>query len=150
MHDSAEPISMIVTSTGGPSGTAMSFYDTIRYVVRPPLITIGSGDVDSSGILIFLSGDKRYVTPNTTLLLHLAGRIFDGGTRFTAPEMEAMVREDRLKDYQYASIVADRSAGILTAEAVLRMMEQTTILTPHELVAFGLAHSILEEPAPVA
>jgi ATP-dependent protease ClpP protease subunit len=140
-----QEICMLVTSTGGPTGTAMSFYDSIRYVLKPKLTTIGAGDVDSSGILLFLAGDKRYVTPNTTLLLHLAGRIFDGGTRFTMPEIEAMVREDKLKDLQYASVVAERSGGHLTTEKVLSMMQRNTLLTPQELVSWGLADSILEE-----
>jgi ATP-dependent protease ClpP protease subunit len=141
---SREEITLLVTSTGGPSGTAMSFYDTIRHVLQADITTVGSGDVDSSGILIFLAGTTRYVTPNTTLLLHLAGRVFDGGTRFSAPEMEAMLREDKLKDFHYASIVASNSRGLLTTEAVLSLMERTTILTPPELVALGLADSILE------
>jgi ATP-dependent protease ClpP protease subunit len=139
-----EEICMLVTSTGGPTGTAMSFYDAIRYVIKPNLITIAAGDVDSSGILIFLAGDKRYVTPHTTLLLHLAGRTFDGGTRFTAHEIEAMLREDKLKDLHYASVVAERSGGHLTTEKVLQLMERNTLLTPPELVSWGLADSIVD------
>ena len=145
-----EEICMLVTSTGGPTGTAMSFYDSIRYVLKPKLTTIGAGDVDSSGILIFLAGDKRYVTPNTTLLLHLAGRVFDGGTRFTAPEIEAMVREDKLKDFQYASVLAERSLGHLTTEKVLHLMERNTLLTPQELVWWDFADSILERQANIS
>ncbi|HYF29461.1 MAG TPA: ATP-dependent Clp protease proteolytic subunit [Candidatus Paceibacterota bacterium] len=138
------PITLQVTSAGGPTGTAMSFYDTMRYILKPRLTTIGSGDVDSSGIIIFLAGDTRYVTPHTTLLLHVAGRHFSEGKRYTADEMDAMLREDRLKDFQYASILAERSAGRLDTDQVLRMMEKNTILTPLELVAYGLADRVLE------
>lgn len=141
--DASAPITLQVTSPGGPTGTAMSFYDTVRSVLKPNLITIGSGDVDSSGIIIFLAGDTRYVTPHTTLLLHLAGRIFGEGQRFTVAEMDAMLREDRLKDFQYASVVAERSRGRLTSDQVLSMMEKNTILTPIELVTYGLADRIL-------
>jgi len=139
-----ERITLQENSAGGPTGTAMSFYDTMRYIVKPRLITIGSGDVDSSGIIIFLTGDKRYITPHTTLLLHLAGRHFDEGKRYTAGEMDAMLREDRLKDFQYASILAECSHDRLTREQVLLMMEKNTILTPLELVTYGLADRILE------
>lgn len=137
------PITLHVTSPGGPTGTAMCFYDTVRTVLKPTLTTIGSGDVDSSGIIIFLTGDTRYVTPNTTLLLHLAGRVFGEGQRFTSAEMDAMLREDRLKDFQYASVVAERSHGRLTSEQALSMMEKNTILTPIELVTYGLADRVL-------
>ncbi len=141
---SHKEITLQVTSAGGPTGTAMSFYDTMRYVLKPHLTTIGSGDVDSSGIIIFLAGDTRFVTPHTTLLLHVAGRHFDEGKRYTAGEMDAMLREDRLKDFQYASVVAERSKGRLESKQVLKMMEKNTILTPLELVTYGLADSILE------
>lgn len=138
-----EEIVLTVTSPGGPTGTAMSFHDHIVRVLKPNLSTIASGDVDSSGIILFLSGDRRYVTPNTTLLLHRAGRTFEGGKRITADELDAMLREDRLKDFQYASVVADRSHGSLTAEKVLSLMDANTILTPTDLVAYGLADEIL-------
>lgn len=142
-EDKDGEIAMVVTSAGGPSGTAMGFYDTIRSVIKPKLTTIGSGDVDSSGIIIFLAGDKRYVTKNTTLLFHMAGSAFDGGKRYTANEIDAILREYRLKDFQYASIVAEHSKGRLTSEQVLAMMEKNTILTPPELVSYGLADAIL-------
>jgi ATP-dependent protease ClpP protease subunit len=136
------PVTLFVTSTGGPTGSAMSFYDTLRYIIRPNLITIGSGDVDSSGIIVFLAGDQRYVTARTTLLLHPAGRVF-GAQRYTTKEMEAMLAEDSMKDEQYASVLAERSRGKLTVDAVLAMMERHTILSPSDLVRYGLADDIL-------
>lgn len=138
-----EDIYLFVTSTGGPSGTAMSFFDTITTLLKPRLTTIGSGDVDSSGIILFLSGDKRYVTARTTLLLHPAGRRFDTDARFTVREMNAMLAEDRLKDEQYAAVVSNASRGVLTAKKVLAMMEEHTVLSPADLVDLGLADGIL-------
>lgn len=140
--DPKKPINLFVTSTGGPTGSAMSFYDTVRHIIHPNLVTIGSGDVDSSGILIFLSGEWRYVTARTTLLLHPAGRMF-GNQRYTTEEMEAMLAEDTLKDLQYASVLADNSRGKLSVNDVLDLMRKHTILSPSELVSYGLADDIL-------
>jgi ATP-dependent protease ClpP protease subunit len=137
-----EDIFLFVTSTGGPTGTAMSFYDTVEHVLKPRLTTIGSGDVDSAGIVIYLAGDRRYVTLHTTLLLHPAGRHF-GTERYTTREMEAMLAEDRLKDAQYASLIATRSHGRLRESDVLQMMERHTVLAPLELVRLGLADAVL-------
>lgn len=138
-----EEIYLFVTSTGGPTGTAMSFFDTILNMLQPRLITIGSGDVDSSGIILFLSGEYRYVTAHTTLLFHPAGRRFDGNMRYTVQEMEAMLAEDRLKDQQYAEIVAAASRGKLAVEQVEHMMARHSVLSPDELVALGLADAVL-------
>ena len=143
LEDPDRSIYLTITSAGGPTGTAMSFHDHMRYVLKPKLVTIGSGDVDSSGIILLLSGQTRYVTRNTTLLFHLAGRKFDGNQRYTAQEISAMLREDRLKDFQYASVVADASSKGLAPEKVLELMERQTILTPTDLVTYGLVDGII-------
>ncbi len=57
--------------------------------------------------------------------------------------MEAMLAEDKLKDEQYASVIAENSNGILSTADVLKMMERHTILSPADLVSYGLAHEIL-------
>lgn len=137
-----EEIGLFVTSPGGPTGTAMSFYDMVRQVLKARVTTIGSGDVDSSGVIIFLTGEKRYISARTSLLLHPAGRIF-GNQRYTTQEMEAMLREDRLKDEQYASVIAENSKGVLSVEKVLTLMYNHTILTPDDLLAYKLVDGVL-------
>ncbi len=144
LDNPAEAINLVVTSHGGPTGIGMSFYDSMRSVYKPNLNTIGSGDVDSSGIIVFLAGQQRFVTPNTTLLLHLAGRTFDSPKRLTTPEMESIIKEDKIKDFQYASVIASRSHRKLTTQKVLDLMSQNTVLTAQDAVDIGIAHCILE------
>jgi ATP-dependent protease ClpP protease subunit len=137
-------ITLVVTSAGGPTGIGMSFYDSVKSIYKPNLHTIGSGDVDSSGITVLLSGNRRSITENTTLLLHLAGRTFDNGKRYTVKDMETMLKEDNLKNYQYASLIAKESNGKLSTEKVLEMMEKETVLTAQEAVHLGIAHTVLQ------
>jgi ATP-dependent protease ClpP protease subunit len=143
MEDPNEEICLVVNSYGGVTGIGMSFYDAVETWLKPNLVTIGSGDVDSSGVIIFLSGKKRYLTKNTTLLLHLAGRTFEGGKRFSSLDLENALKEDRLKDYQYACVVADATGGKYTPERILDLMAQNTILTADEAVNMGLADKVL-------
>ena len=138
---STAEVRLTVSSAGGPTGPAMCFYDTIRHILKPRLTTIGSGDVDSSGIIIFLAGTRRLMSPRTTLLLHEASRRFDGKRRYTARALEAIAREDRLKDEQYAQVIADNST--LMPQDVRTMMERETTLTAADCVKFGLAHELL-------
>ncbi len=138
----AAEVRSIFAKTGGQLAGS-GFYDTVRSILRVNLTTIASGDVDSSGIIIFLSGKKRYVTTHTTLLLHMAGRTFDSDKRFTEEELGAMIVEDKLKDLHYASIVAAHTHS-LTVEKVLHLMKANTVLTPEQLVELGLALKILE------
>jgi ATP-dependent Clp protease, protease subunit len=136
-------VALMVTSAGGPSGTAMSFYDAVRSVLRAEITTIGSGDVDSSGLIIFLAGTQRFVTPHTTALLHPAGRQFSEGTRYTTQELAAMLYEDTKKDELYADIVANASHGKLSAAEVLNLMKMQTVLTAEDFVRFDLAEAVL-------
>src|SRR3989338_2523545 len=52
--DPNEEIQLFINSFGGPTGIAMTFLDAVRKLLRVNLTTIGSGDVDSSGILLLL------------------------------------------------------------------------------------------------
>ncbi len=138
-----EEIHLLVNSGGGATGIGMSFYDAMTGWLKPNLVTIGSGDVDSSGVIIFLSGEKRYITRNTTMLFHLAGRTFGIDKRFTVEDMRAMLHEDSIKDYQYASVIAERTNGKHTPEQILELMAKNTLITPQEAVKMGFAHGIL-------
>ena len=143
-QDQNEEIQLFVNSYGGQTGIGMSFYDAVKSVLKVKLTTIGSGDVDSSGIIVFLSGEKRYLTKNTTLLFHLAGRTFGTEKRFSTQDLENILKEDKVKDYQYACVVSDATLGRYTPEKILDIMANNTVLTPEEAVNMGLAHRVLE------
>jgi ATP-dependent protease ClpP protease subunit len=144
IDDPDEKIYLLVTSGGGGTGIAMSFYDAVTSWLRPKLITLGSGDVDSSGVIIFLAGEERYVTQNTTMFFHLAGRTFHADRRFSTADMDAMLKEDILKDYHYASVVSGRTNGKYSPEDILDLMKMNTLITPREALDMGLAHKVLE------
>lgn len=144
IEDPNEEIHLMVNSHGGATGIGMSFYDAVKSWLKPNLVTIGSGDVDSSGIIVFLSGKKRYLTKNTSILFHLAGRTFGTDKRFSTLDMENMLKEDKLKDYQYACVVSDATEGRYSPEKILDLMTHTTVLTADEAVNMGLAHKVLE------
>lgn len=141
--DSKEEIHLMVSSFGGATGIGMSFYDAVKTWLRPKLVTVGSGDVDSSGIIVFLAGEKRFLTPNTTMLLHLGGRTFERDKRFSTWDMQNMLKEDRLKDLQYAGVISDATGGKYSPNQILKLMAKNTILTAEEAVNMGLAHKVL-------
>lgn len=143
LNDQDDEIHLLVNSYGGATGIGMSFYDSMTSWLKPNLITIGTGDVDSSGVIVFLSGKKRYITKNTTLLFHLAGRTFESGKRFSTADMDGMLREDKLKDYQYACVVSESTGGKYCPDKILELMSRNTIITAEEAVNMGLAHKVI-------
>jgi ATP-dependent Clp protease protease subunit len=143
IEDPQDEIQLLVNSYGGATGIGMNFYDSVNSLLKPNLTTIGSGDVDSSGIIVFLAGKNRYLTKNTTLLFHLAGRTFGMEKRFSTLDLENILKEDKLKDYQYACVVSDATDGKFSPERVLDLMRANTVLTAEEAVSMGLAHKVL-------
>ncbi|MES2214219.1 MAG: ATP-dependent Clp protease proteolytic subunit [Patescibacteria group bacterium] len=136
-------IQLVISSYGGSTGIGMGFYDSVTSIMKPHLTTVGTGDVDSSGVVVFLSGSKRFLTKNTHILLHLGGRTFEEGKRFSTYDIEDMLKENKLKDYQYACLVADATDGKFSPEKILDLMAKNTILTAEEAVRMGLAHRVI-------
>jgi ATP-dependent Clp protease protease subunit len=62
-------IKLIINSRGGEATSAFSLID-IMLGSKIPVVTIGIGQICSSALLIFMSGQKRTLTPNTSILTH--------------------------------------------------------------------------------
>ncbi|MCD6471368.1 ATP-dependent Clp protease proteolytic subunit [bacterium] len=61
---------MIICSTGGIVAEALRIISTMK-AINKEIITVGYQEVSSSALLIFASGDKRYLRKDTGLTMHL-------------------------------------------------------------------------------
>ena len=62
-------IRLIINSQGGSVTAAFSLID-IMLGSTIPIVTTGIGQIASCGLLIFMTGNKRVLTPNTSILSH--------------------------------------------------------------------------------
>jgi ATP-dependent Clp protease protease subunit len=62
-------IHLIINSMGGSVTAAFSLID-IMLGSTIPIVTTGIGQIASCGLLIFMTGNKRVLTPNTSILSH--------------------------------------------------------------------------------
>jgi ATP-dependent Clp protease protease subunit len=69
--DPFEKLSLMINSPGGSVSDAFALIDVIKGS-KIPIETIGIGEVSSSGLMIFMAGQKGYrrLTPNTQILSH--------------------------------------------------------------------------------
>lgn len=67
--DRMNHITLIITSNGGLVDDCFALIDTIRGSAIP-VHTVGLGIIASCGLLMFMAGSKRYLTPNTSILSH--------------------------------------------------------------------------------
>lgn len=63
------PLKLYINSPGGAMSAGWDFIDFMNDY-HLPIHTIGTGTVASMGVNLLLAGTKRYITPNTHLLVH--------------------------------------------------------------------------------
>ena len=64
-----KPIKLYITSGGGLVYQVFSAIDTIK-AMKVPVNTICKGFVASAGTLLSLAGNRRFITPNSYMLIH--------------------------------------------------------------------------------
>jgi ATP-dependent Clp protease, protease subunit len=62
-------LTICMTSLGGMMEQAYYAYEILRGITVP-ISTFAVGTVQSSGVLLFLAGEKRYAAPGATFLMH--------------------------------------------------------------------------------
>lgn len=64
-----ESLNLMICSPGGDLNAGFALTDVMRGS-KIPVNTIGIGQIASAGLLIFLAGKHRVLTPNTSILSH--------------------------------------------------------------------------------
>lgn len=135
---------LIIKSSGGNVSSAMAFYDTIRNVYKKELTVIGVGQISSSAIILFCTGEKRLVGKNSFMLLHSITTSYGTKNPTTKDKKEGDDQKIILENL-YAKIISETTKGKLSPERVKAMMNKSTTLTAPEIVKFGIATDILDE-----
>lgn len=68
-EEKPESLNLMICSPGGDLHAAFALIDVMKGS-KIPVNTIGLGEIASAGLLIFLAGSNRILTPNTAILSH--------------------------------------------------------------------------------
>ena len=114
----------------------LAIYDTMQYI-SPDVRTIGMGQCYSMGSLLLAAGTKgkRYVLPNTSVMVHQPS----GGTQGTASDI-AIVAEEIIRTRSRLIDIYDEHTG-LGVDALTNLLERDRYFDAEETVA----HSIVDE-----
>ena len=137
-----EEIHLLVCSYGGETSAAFAFYDFVR-INKMKLVTTGLGMIGSAGVIIWLAGTRRQVSKHSLLFLHNLKHNVGKETSLEPDELGTVSNRGKKFKQMYAEIVAENSKHKLTSSKVRKMMEETCVLTPQEMLELGLAHEIL-------
>ena len=138
-QDSAEPITMLISSPGGHVESGDAIHDIVRFV-RAPVTTVGTGWVASAGTHVFLAAPKerRLCLPNTRFMIHQPG----GGAGGPATDIAIQAKEILRTRERIARVIAKETGQPF--EKVLVDMERDFWLSAPEAIKYGLVSKIIE------
>jgi ATP-dependent Clp protease, protease subunit len=137
-EDPDSDIRLYVNSPGGDAYAGFAIYDAMQFV-KPDVQTYAVGMAMSAGALILAAGapGKRYVLPNSKLMIHQGS----GGFRGTPADIQIAAREILTITRRYGEIIAQHSGR--DVEQVMRDIDRDRFLGPEEAVEYGLADQVL-------
>jgi len=130
-----KPIVLMLTTMGGLVHAAFTVVDTIR-ALRIPVHTVVSGYVASAGTLISLAGKRRYITPNSYMMIHEIRSGFWGRYSDARVEYENVTKLMEHVTQYYMDNTA------LTKETLTTLLRSDSDMNAKESLALGLVHAI--------
>jgi ATP-dependent Clp protease protease subunit len=138
-EDPEKDIALYVNSPGGNVYAGLAIYDTIQFI-KPDVSTICIGIAMSMGALLLAGGTKgkRYVLPNSKILIHQVSGGFEG----PATDIEIHAREALSLRRRLDEILAKHTGQDL--EKVEHDTERDYFMTAEESLAYGIVDKIIE------
>jgi len=138
-EDPDKDIHLYINSPGGSVTAGMAIFDTMNYI-KPDVSTICIGIAASMGAVLLTSGakDKRYVLPNSEVMIHQPL----GGAQGQASDI-AIVAEHILKTRDKLNrILADKTGQPL--KRIQKDTDRDNFLSANEAVEYGLVDKVIE------
>ena len=140
-EDSKADINFYINSPGGSVSAGLAIYDTMQFI-RCDVATYGIGLAASMGSLLLMAGaaGKRYILPNSRVLLHqpLMGGVIEGPATDLGIQAKEMLRT-RERLYK---VMSEHTGQ--TYEQIAKDCERDKWLDADEAVAYGCADRVLK------
>jgi ATP-dependent Clp protease, protease subunit len=138
-EDPDKDIAIYVNSPGGSVYAGLAIYDTMQFI-KPDISTICVGVAMSMGALLLAGGakGKRYVLPNSKILIHQVS----GGFQGPATDIEIHAREALSLRLRLDEILAKHTGQEL--EKVAHDTERDYFMTAAEALEYGIVDKIIE------
>lgn len=140
-EDSKKDIFFYINSPGGAVYSAFAIYDTMQYVTND-VQTVGIGVQASAASFLLSSGakGKRYVLPNSTVMIHQPS----AGTRGKVSDMEIDLKEGLRLKRKLNEIMAANTGQ--TVDKITSDMERDYWMSANEAKKYGLVDAVITSP----
>lgn len=139
-HSWTDDIQLIINSPGGVASEGWPLIDLMDWI-RMDVRTIGMGDIYSFGSMLVAAGTagKRFVTPNTSIMIHN----FSGGV--DGPYHEIVANMKQMHDEHHRTVrFWTQHSKYKTPEDVKKYLlkSEDVHLTPQEAIEHGIIDGI--------
>lgn len=136
-----EPIQLILNSPGGYLDAAWAFID-IMDSIRVPIRTIAMGEIVSAAAMIFVNGDERIMSPNSSAMIHHFSTMTGG----SYPELVASRKSEDLQADRIIDHFLRNSTVYKTAKQVEDkiLLSHDNWLSPKEMKRHGLCDVVIK------
>jgi ATP-dependent Clp protease, protease subunit len=144
-EDAEQDITFYINSPGGSVTAGMAIYDTMQ-LIGPDVATWGMGFVASMGQFLLSSGTpgKRYVLPNTRVLMHQPS----GGVGGTATDIAIRAEVLGNMKLRMAELTAAQTGQ--TVERITADADRDRWFTAQEALDYGfIDHIVRRPPTPI-
>jgi len=136
-----ENITLLLNTPGGNWEDGMAIYDIIKKI-KSKVIIIGMGKIYSMGSVVLQAGYKRWLMPNTYVMIHDGYDGFIGDTK--SYEAWAKIAKDiRNTMYKIYYRGMKKKNFKITIKDIENMCSHDKIFTASEAVEIGLADKVL-------
>jgi ATP-dependent Clp protease, protease subunit len=131
-------ISMYINSPGGVVTAGLSIYDTMQYI-KPKVSTLCIGQAASMGSLLLTAGatGKRFVTPNSRIMIHQPS----GGFQGQASDIEIHAKEIIALRLRLNEIYVKHTGQKLSV--IEKAMDRDNFMSAEAAKDFGLVDEII-------
>ena len=138
-EDPKKPIHLYINSPGGCVTSGLAIYDTMK-MITCPVYTYVLGQAASMGALLASSGDKRFITPQSRLMLHKVS----GGQRGQIDDMEASFLEAKKLNGTLLDIFELNTGH--SSKKIAKDIARDKWFDAKESIKYGLIDEIIKYP----
>lgn len=133
-------LTLFICSHGGDLCAAFALIDIMKGS-NIPVHTVGIGDISSSGLLIFMSGQKnhRILTPNTSILSHQFSSYYEGKDH----ELVSRVKEFKLTTERMVNLYKS-CTGLKEADIKKYLLPEADVyLSAKDALRLGICDKVI-------
>jgi ATP-dependent Clp protease protease subunit len=142
-EDQPSKLVLFINSPGGFVSSAYHLIDTIKQSIIP-VVTIGTGEVASAGVMLLMSGQKgnRFITENCSVMSHQ----FSRGVVGKEHEIAAAAKDFQLDSERMLHHYRKCTGKSVTYIRKHLLQQSDCFFSPEDAVTHGIVDEVIKNP----